>query len=866
VSTLDRLGAALADRYRIEREIGQGGMATVYLAHDLKHERRVAIKVLRPELAAVIGAERFLTEIKTTANLQHPHILALFDSGTVDGTVFYVMPFVEGETLRDQLSREKQLPIADALRIAHEVADALGYAHQHGVIHRDIKPENILLHGGHALVADFGIALAAATTGGSRMTETGMSLGTPHYMSPEQAMGERDLDARSDIYALGCVTYEMLTGEPPFSGTTAQAIVARVLTEAPRPMGVQRRSVPPHVEAAVLKALEKLPADRFGSAAEFDRALSTVGSGTMPAAARPRARVDWRVALVAGAVLGAAALWLLKPGSTGERSDAVGQRQQLTFNGRSWLPAISPDGDFVAYVDVSCKHDPVDLCVATLLVQESGTSRAVPVISGALALGAPRWTHDGTSLVVTGQLDSTRGGLFVVPRLGGAPRSLGAGGAFDTHPSGDTVVVVQPRLGRNAEAVFIALASGTIVDSVPLPFVDAQDISWGPTGTLLAVSTINKATVIVGRDGKQTGMASFAGRPTLRWTVRGDAVLRFRTGAVREDDLVRLPVTAKGEITGPITVVMARIPTLYKGQFDVARRSGRMILATGDAIGDIWSMNLTSGNSTAVQRTRGTTWYGVPTITPDGRTINYFRGDALGDNVYALSLTDDTEEALTTQKLPGTSSVRYSADGRRLAYGHATVDGRLIEELAFPARTITTQPTPTGTVQLYPIGEHGYLDVSRDTRQLMVLDSLRGAWRALPLPDSLRFGTIAPSPDGTRAAFIALTPSGVSLFGIIPLGGGPAQRLVPIGREPGTPQLTWDPDGTIFMSRWLAEDPTPSLWTVSEATGAKTRFASLAVRCKIETVSVSAAHHLAVCVVEDFRSDIWTFDGVGGKE
>ena len=233
-SDLAHLSEALTGRYRIERELGQGGMATVYLAHDIKHDRHVALKVLRPELAAVIGGDRFLAEIKTTANLQHPHILALFDSGQVDGTVFYVMPWVDGETLRDRLTRERQLPIDDAIRLAREVADALQYAHDHGVIHRDIKPENILLHGSHAMVADFGIALAASRTGGSRMTETGMSLGTPVYMSPEQAMGERTLDARTDIYALGCVLYEMLTGEAPFTGPTAQAIVGRVLTEKPQ--------------------------------------------------------------------------------------------------------------------------------------------------------------------------------------------------------------------------------------------------------------------------------------------------------------------------------------------------------------------------------------------------------------------------------------------------------------------------------------------------------------------------------------------------------------------------------------------------------------------------------------------------------
>ena len=289
---LSRLQTALSDRYRLDREIGAGGMATVYLAQDVRHDRRVALKVLRPELAAVIGAERFLAEIKLTANLQHPHILPLFDSGEADAYLFYVMPYVEGETLRDRLNREKQLPVADAVRVASEVASALDYAHRHGVVHRDIKPENILLHDGQALVADFGIALAASKASGARMTETGMSLGTPHYMSPEQAMGEREITARSDVYALGAVLYEMLTGDPPFTGSTAQAVVARVVTESPRPLVPQRHTIPRHVEAAVLTALEKLPADRFASAAEFAEALKNKAFTTTVAMAAPAAAPD----------------------------------------------------------------------------------------------------------------------------------------------------------------------------------------------------------------------------------------------------------------------------------------------------------------------------------------------------------------------------------------------------------------------------------------------------------------------------------------------------------------------------------------------------------------------------------------------
>jgi serine/threonine protein kinase len=321
--TMERLRASLADRYTIERELGAGGMATVYLAQDLRHDRKVALKVLRPELAAVIGAERFLAEIKTTAHLQHPHILPLHDSGEADGTVFYVMPFVEGESLRDRILQEHQLPVEDAVRIATEVLDALEYAHGQGVIHRDIKPENILLHGGHALVADFGIALAASRSeGATRLTETGMSLGTPAYMAPEQAMGERALTPRADIYALGCVLYEMLSGEPPFMGPTAQAIIARVMTEEPRALTLHRHTIPPHVEAAVRKALEKLPADRFATAKEFVTALRDPGFTTAFTAARTQAAVapsrqrrmlaiaPWAVA---GAALVVAAVALFRP-------------------------------------------------------------------------------------------------------------------------------------------------------------------------------------------------------------------------------------------------------------------------------------------------------------------------------------------------------------------------------------------------------------------------------------------------------------------------------------------------------------------------------------------------------------------------
>jgi tetratricopeptide (TPR) repeat protein/tRNA A-37 threonylcarbamoyl transferase component Bud32 len=279
--------AALSDRYAIERELGAGGMATVYLARDLKHHRRVAIKVLAPELGAALGPERFLAEIRIAANLQHPHLLPLFDSGEADGRLYYVMPYVAGESLRQRLEREQQLPIDETVRIATALSSALDYAHKQGVVHRDIKPENILLQAGEPLLADFGIALAVSAAGGERMTGTGLSLGTPQYMSPEQATGDRPIDARSDVYSLAAVTYEMLTGEPPHGGRTAQAVVARVLTESPRSACALRETVPAQLDAAVLRGLAKLPADRFATAGEFARALVGERAGTEAEAGGP---------------------------------------------------------------------------------------------------------------------------------------------------------------------------------------------------------------------------------------------------------------------------------------------------------------------------------------------------------------------------------------------------------------------------------------------------------------------------------------------------------------------------------------------------------------------------------------------------
>ncbi|HET9275886.1 MAG TPA: protein kinase, partial [Gemmatimonadales bacterium] len=486
---LSRLQGALADRYRIEHEIGAGGMATVYVAHDLRHDRRVALKLMRPELAAVIGAERFLAEIKLTANLQHPHILPLFDSGEADGCLFYVMPLIEGESLRERLTREKQLPVADAVRIATEVASALDYAHRHGVVHRDIKPENILLHDGRALVADFGIALAASKASGNRMTETGMSLGTPHYMSPEQAMGEREITARSDVYALGAMLYEMLTGDPPFTGSTAQAVVARVLTEAPRPIVPQRHTIPPQVEAAVLTALEKLPADRFATAAEFAEALAgrsyvpTVPSATAApvrtSSAAARRRDPATLALLGVALVAtAAALWgWLRPAPepTVNRYSLFFPPEQalLPVTGSGNRLAISPDGKRLVYVGPAER-------AGRLWLREHDQLSSTP-IPGTEGAGTPFFSPDGrhVGFLVNGtrlRTVSLDGGPVLT--LSDSLNSTGGNWGSDGYIyfEVDSGIARMPSAGGRTELIYNALARSEIGAEWPVLLPGASGI------------------------------------------------------------------------------------------------------------------------------------------------------------------------------------------------------------------------------------------------------------------------------------------------------------------------------------------------------------------------------------------------------
>ncbi len=469
-----RLTSALADRYRLERELGQGGMATVYLAEDLKHHRKVALKVLRPELAATMGPDRFAREIEVAARLVHPHILGLLDSGDIDGFFYYVMPYVEGETLRDRLARAGELPVPDAVRLLSEIAEALAVAHKAGVVHRDIKPENILLSGRHALVMDFGVAKAVSEASGrQQLTTAGVALGTPAYMAPEQASADPQMDGRVDIYALGVLGYEMLTGHTPFHGLSPQQTLAAHVTQAPTPVGQQRAGLSQALESVVMRCLAKRPADRFQGADELVAALeplATPSGGmtpthTMPIGAitAPRGMPRWARGAVAGAVVitvgGLALVLVNRPPATA----ALVQPQQLTRSaGVQESPFITSDGKGVAYRILG----PGDTATRVELRRGSDGS-AVPLAEA----GSPRgWSPDGDKLLI-----ATRRGLETVPALGGSSTLLVAGARFGTWaPDGQRLVYVR------GDSLLLRGSDG---QSTPLTQTfDPHSLAWSPDG------------------------------------------------------------------------------------------------------------------------------------------------------------------------------------------------------------------------------------------------------------------------------------------------------------------------------------------------------------------------------------------------
>jgi hypothetical protein len=684
--TLPRLNAALTGRYAIERELGEGGMATVYLATDIRHNRQVAIKVLKPELAAVVGAERFLAEIETTANLQHPHILPLFDSGEADGFLFYVMPYIDGETLADRIAREKQLPVDEALGIAISVCNALQVAHDAGIVHRDIKPGNILLSRGEPLVADFGIALAVGA-GGTRLTETGLSVGTPYYMSPEQATGDQRIGPAADVYAVACVLYEMLVGEPPYLGNTAQAVLGKIIQGIPVSATAARKTVPTNVDAAIRKALEKLPADRFTRAADFGAALSDPsfrhGLEAAPAGAAGDAG-RWRMlAFAAMAValvsLGAGALGFF--GRRPEPGRVLRQKIEMPSIGPGvrWglMMALAPDGSGMVYLDQD------ESGRRALYYKARGEAEGVP-IPDTDDVDAVAFSPDGTMIAF-----NQRGNLVTRPVRGGAATTL-ASGVDQGTPGLDWL---------SDGTILYEIADGDQVGRIP------GDGS-APTDTIVRMGSLRW---VHGIEGHEAALV-------LRCPGCDLGVVDLESGELVE--LLRDVARAWYVPTGHIVYVRAD-GAVYATPFDPETRQMGAIgtplfegVRTGNGwadmvVGDDGTMVYVSGPGMGGGNAAVLTWVGragdVEPVDPDWGYQNLRPGEISPDGRrIAVGLVSGEVADIVVQELPDGPRTRLTAgdgryfdpvwtpDGRSLIYMDVTGDSASILRL----RADGSSPTP----------------------------------------------------------------------------------------------------------------------------------------------------------------------------
>ena len=853
-----RLGA-----YEIVRELGRGGMATVYLAADLRHARQVALKVLRADLSALLGGERFLHEIRVTANLQHPHILPLFDSGVADGRLFYVLPYVDGESLRARLRREKQLPVDDAVRIAREVASALDHAHRHGVIHRDIKPENILLQDGTALVADFGIALALREAGGSRLTETGISLGTPQYMSPEQATADRELDARSDVYSLGAVLYEMLAGEPPHTGPTVQAVVAKLLTETPMRLRVRRDRVPEALEHAVAQALAKLPADRFANAAEFARALAVE-----PIAVRPPQRRTWipaTIGLVAVALVIVALLELPPRRRGAQAPTTLATPIQATFTGNVQAAAISRDGSRLALATREC--DDKGHCSIALSWQDLGGAGALRLTAGLPAVYRISWSPDGRYLLFTGTDTAGRFGAFRVAALGGRLEFLGCClGEF--VGTADSVLLTPSRAPGSPVVIQLVTApDGRVRDSLVLvrPNVIARWSTPSPDGRwiLVVLTHADQSSMLLVSDRRGRVVDSLAAGPMSwgtgpRFDPQGDEIV-FReydpaaSYFSHRGHLVRVAFDQRsGRLSRPALFV-----DWHDGltQFDVAGDAeGTVVYLVGPMETSINTMVRVGRGTRYVTRTlmRATgALNGL--IAPDGHAIALLRPVPGGKRQLVVVSFDGGVETPVTppDQLEdfawfGNTRVLYTVrgsgrDSRLLARELTT--GAVRELGVVPAASLLFW-LRTGAVATPTAGD----------RELLVV-SLEGSRRRLRLPDStVKMTTLIAEPGGASVITVGYnTTEDTLILGRLRLGDGHFARLGAKVVEDWSGGV-WLPSGRVELE--LDETlGSSTLYQIDPDGGPLTRVGTLPYVNALYRFSLDGRR--AVASVFEPRADVW---------
>jgi serine/threonine-protein kinase len=862
------LASALSGRYSIDRELGSGGMAVVYLAQDVRHRRPVALKVLRPELSASLGAERFLREIEIAASLQHPGIIPLFDSGAASGLLFYVMPNLEGESLRDRLRREVQLSIADAVAIACETAAALHYAHSLGIVHRDIKPENILLTRGHALVADFGIARAVGRASSDQLTQTGLSVGTPSYMSPEQASGDRGVDQRSDIYSLGCVLYEMLAGEPPFTGSTAQAIIAKAIADPVPRVGRIRQTVSHPLEQVVGRALAKAPADRFATAAEFAAALRQAAEADQPARPRrPQRPQAWLAAVVVVLIAGAALIAQFAPGRERDRIGSV-DHTQLTFSGTALGVVLSPDGRLLAYRE---RLNEGSANGGAIMVHDIAAGRSIEVLRDTHEIGWPAWAPDGASLLIYA---SSIGGrhvhtLYNVSRVGGEPRALGRRMSprwLTTYAfSRDGALA----LANGRSMVTLSEDLSSTLDSFELSdeYREAAVGDWSPDGRWLLFyrwTPVDVRTIgVLSREGRKM-VVLFESSREIGGVAWGSAewlyYLRFpSSGASQAADLVRVRFNpSSGRLEGDPVVVLGGLP--FAGAFSISPDGILLAYERANSTSQIWSFRLerragaSDASTTRTQLTSGTLLPRYPEVSPDGREIAFVRRTGTGTDIFVMSASGGSPRQVTF----GQAVVRglaWSRDGRRLAYGNMTDSGpfpTVIDVTGGAPRRVGTRNTGHGGVpgQLAWSPDGGRLVYAVEGSSNLALVHLDTGSESLVLPhDTITRGVTSPlfSPEGTQLAFVWERSDGRGGLWIKDLDTG---AMTHRGTPGWASLLHWGNDGTIYY-----RDSDGRIMGQPVSGGPPRLHALIDPQCS--GVSIAADARLLVCAIEQQSTGIW---------
>ena len=763
--------AALANRYEIQRELGRGGMAVVYLARDHRHDRLVALKVLRAELSAVVPAERFLREMQIAARFSHPHILPLHDSGEAAGVLYYVMPYVDGEALRSRLDREHQLPVRDALRIAREVADALDYAHRQDVVHRDVKPENILLSDGHAVIADFGIAAAVTASASDRLTATGLTLGTPEYMSPEQVAGAREVDARSDIFSLGCVLYEMLAGEPPFSGSTPQAAMAQRQTRPAPSVRILRPSLSEAIDRTVSTALALAAADRFKTAREFSAALDHASAVTLASAATPFIKTSRRSKLVAtlGAILLLAATALVARSSRDEgQALVVESTTQLTHEpGLELAPALSPDGLLVAYASgPGPAHERMEIHVRHV----SGGQAVRLLATAGNGTGGPRWSPDGSRIAF-----HRADGISITPALGGpltrvvdiAPSSEGGGPTLRPH---------SPAWSPDGKFLAYALDSAIYVLDIDgrtsrkvINWHQPHSVTWSPDGQWIAFVSDNRAFSL--------GLANDA--PSAICVVRAygegsvkltDQITLNASPVFMPDGRTMLFVSNRGggrdvyslRLNGDFTAdgEPVRLTTgLDAHSITIAAGGERLAFSKLRVEANVWSVALDSTRTVSLDGarplTRGNQRIGGVGLSPDGRWLAFHNNIGGTQDIYRMPIDGGDQERLT-QDPTNDYYPAWSPDGKEIAFystRHGSRDIFVMNADGSAQRRVTDAPGH----EFFPAwSPDGRQIVYSDHQQLFLIR--RDATGMFGAPRRLTNGVTARipqwSPDGRWIAYV----------------------------------------------------------------------------------------------------------------